>query len=88
MGWMTVIVGAAGAAALIVLWTALRSGRPWRRLGGSFVQGLCAIAAVDVAGIFTGVSLGINWVSLACCGIFGVPGVVSLLLMRWMVLFT
>ena len=75
-----------GAAVIAVLVTTVQSGRPVRYWLTSLVQGVCAIAAVDVVGIFTGISLGFSWFSVACCTAFGMPGVISLLLMRLLTL--
>ena len=47
-----------------------------RGLIGSGAQGLCALAAVNVVGAFTGVSLGLNLLSGLSCLVLGVPGVV------------
>lgn len=65
-------------AVAIVLW---RSGQPIRLLASSAVQGLCALAAVNAAGMFTGVSVGFNWLSGLSCTVLGIPGVVCLLLL-------
>ena len=84
---LTVLVGTVlGIAVLTVLVITVRSGHPMRYWLTSLVQGVCAIAAVDVVGIFTGVSLGFSWFSFACCTAFGMPGVISLLLMRLLAL--
>lgn len=72
-----------GAAALAVLVAAIRSKRPLRQLLVGAIQGLCALAAVNVAGAFTGVSLGIGALSLTTAGLLGIPGVTTLLLLQW-----
>ncbi len=74
-----------GVAVLVLLavWIALfRSKKPVRGLLGSGAQGLCALAAVNVAGAFTGVSLGLNLLSGLSCLFLGVPGVVTLLVLK------
>lgn len=82
-GWLSVLLGIVlGAAALAVLVTFFRTGRPVRYLLTSFVQGVCAIAAVDIVGIFTGVSMGFSVFTMLSCAAFGMPGVISMLLMR------
>lgn len=53
-----------------------------RGLIGSGAQGLCALAAVNVVGAFTGVSLGLNLLSGLSCLVLGVPGVVALLILK------
>ena len=81
-GMNILIAVLSGAAALTVLVMMVRTGKPVRRAATSLVEGFCAMAAVDVAGIFTGVSLGFSWFTAAVCGVFGIPGVISLLIMR------
>lgn len=60
----------------------MKTGKPVRSLVGSSAQGLCALAAVNVAGAFTGVSLGLNLFSALCCIVLGIPGVVGLLVLK------
>ena len=80
---LTILTGAVGAGILLAVVIALfRSGRPVRGLLGSSVQGLCALAAVNVAGTFTGVSLGLNWLTGGVCAVLGLPGVITLLLLK------
>ena len=82
-GWLTVTLYA--VSAVVCLWvgvTLVRSRRPVRGLLGSVLQGACALAAVNVTGMFTGVSLGLNWLSCAVSAVLGVPGVIALLLLN------
>jgi inhibitor of the pro-sigma K processing machinery len=72
----------AGAVAVVVLVTAFYSRRPIRSLLGSGVQGLCALASVNVLAAFTGVSIGFNLFSGGVCLFLGVPGVILLLLLK------
>ncbi len=48
----------------------------------SAVGGAIALAAVNLTGIITGVTLPLNLFSLGVCGILGAPGVISLLVMQ------
>lgn len=59
-----------------------RSGRPVRGLVGSAAQGICALAAVNIAGAFTSVSLGLNLFSGLVCVVLGIPGVIALLVLK------
>lgn len=72
------------AAILIGMWfvfrAMIRTRRPVRSLLGSALQGVCALAAVNVTGLLTGVTLGVNWLSAVCCTVLGVPGVITLLM--------
>ncbi len=80
---MSIVTGLVlGAGMMAVAVTMVRTGRPVRRLLASFVEGICAIAAVDVIGVFTGVSMGFGWFSIIGCAAFGMPGVISMLLMH------
>lgn len=72
----------AGGVFVTVLIAAVRTGQPLRRLGASCAQGLCALGLVDVLGAFTGVSLGFSWFTTAVCGVLGIPGVITLLMLR------
>ncbi len=71
-----------GGITLWVLVAAAKTRRPVRALLSSGVQGLCGLAAVNVVGAFTGVSLGLNWYTGVCCVLLGIPGVVLILLER------
>ena len=78
---LSIAVGAVGIG-LVVVVAMIRSKRPVRGLIGSGAQGLCALAAVNVVGAFTGVSLGLNLLSGLSCLVLGVPGVVALLVLK------
>lgn len=81
--WLTVVLWClAGGIALAILITLFRGEKPLRRLLTGTWQGFCALAAVNVAGIFTGVSLGINLISGLTCLLLGVPGIITLLLLK------
>lgn len=81
--WLSaLLIGLGVVCGVWLLVTAFRNGRPVRRLLGGTLQGACALAAVNVAGAFTGVSLGLNWLSGATCMALGVPGVITLLLLK------
>ncbi|MBQ9965008.1 MAG: pro-sigmaK processing inhibitor BofA family protein [Clostridia bacterium] len=72
----------AGIAVLAAVVGAVCTKKPIRTLLGSALQGLCALAAVNVTGAFTGVSLGINVLTGSFCILGGVPGVITLLLLK------
>ena len=81
--WLTVTgcVVAAGIV-LAVLIAQFRTGKPLRGLLKTGLQGMCALAAVDVAGIFTGVSLGLNVFTGLVSLVLGLPGVIGILLVN------
>ncbi len=74
--------GVLSVCAVVWLVSLIRAGRPVRRILGSTLQGACALAAVNVSGALTGVSLGLNWLSAVVCATLGVPGIIGLLLLK------
>lgn len=79
---MIALWAAAAAVSLAVFIALVKGGRPIRGAVSSCLQGFGALLAVDVAGIFTGVSVGVNALTAFCCGVLGVPGVITLLILR------
>lgn len=78
---------AVGVAALVAVAVALLStGHPLKALGKSAATGFLALAAVNVAGGVTGVSLGLGWLSAGVCTVLGLPGVAMLLFLKSMFL--
>ena len=82
MGLQILLWCVAGIIAVAVLMGAWKTRRPIRSLLGSALQGASALAAVNVTGMFTGVSLGLNALSGIACAVAGVPGVITLLLLK------
>ncbi len=81
--WLEIaLYGIGGAIAVAILAALIASRKPVRGLCSSVLQGACALAAVNVSGMLTGISLGINWFTAAVCGVLGVPGVITLLLLK------
>ncbi|MCL2884976.1 MAG: pro-sigmaK processing inhibitor BofA family protein [Oscillospiraceae bacterium] len=84
--WLQIVLYVCGAAALVaILWALAKDGKPVRRLLSSGLQGLCALAAVNVTGALTGVSLGLGFFSTVCCVLLGIPGVIALLVAKMIV---
>lgn len=74
---------AVGAAALVAVAVALVfTGHPLKALGKSAAGGFLSLAAVNVIGGLTGVSLGLGWLSAAVCTVLGLPGVAMLLFLK------
>jgi len=81
--WLRVgLIGLGCIIGLAVLIAAIRSRRPLRSLLSSGVQGLCALGLVNLLGAFTGVSLGIGWLTAGVGFALGIPGVTGLLLLK------
>ena len=49
-----------------------------------FLVGFAVLFLLNFAGGFVGLSLGINWLNAIVVGIFGAPGVVLLLLLKYL----
>ncbi len=81
--WLQIaLITALVLSAIAVFTAAVRSDKPLRRLCASGVQGLGAIALVNVTAGLTGVSLGFSWLTAGCGALLGVPGVIGLVLMQ------
>lgn len=76
---LTVAAGVIAAALLIAAWC---TGRPIRALLASAMQGLCALAAVNIVSIWSGVTLGVTVFSASVCAALGIPGAATLLIMQ------
>ncbi len=59
-----------------VLISMKKSGHFFKSLTMSAVQGVVSLLAVNAAGIFTGVSLNVNALTLASAVFFGIPGII------------
>ena len=70
-----------GAAALAVWAPPTREGG--RRAAVNGILGLAALLAVNISAKYTGVGLGFNVFNGLVAGILGVPGVVLLVLVQW-----
>lgn len=83
MLWLQIgLIAVAVLTSIAVFTAAVRSGSPLRRVFGSGLQGLGAIALVNVTAGLTGVSVGFSWLTAGCGALLGVPGVIALVLMQ------
>lgn len=81
----TIIIAVVAIGALILLFQLLKA--PLKILLKILLNGLMGFVILFVVnwlGGFVGVSLGINWVNALVAGILGVPGVVLLLLLKYL----
>ena len=78
--WCAVAVGV--AAILAVTIAAISTKHPLKALGKSAAGGFLSLAAVNVLGGLTGVSLGLGWLSVGVCTLLGLPGVAMLLFLK------
>ena len=68
-----------GAVAVIA--ASFKSGRFLKSIITTIFQGISALLCVNVIGLFTGITIALNWYTIGCAGVFGVPSVISILLL-------
>lgn len=76
-------VGILTVCGVTILAIAVRRERPGGVVAGAF-QGALGIAAVNLLSPITGVSIALNGFSLAAAGILGFPGVITILILRFL----
>jgi len=77
-----VLIAGAIICAAAILFSALKTKRPFRSLLISGAGGVAALAVIMITGMFTGVTLAFNGWSLLCAVCAGIPGVVLMLAMK------
>ena len=83
MALIFLVLGGLAAAALGARAAAAREGFLPAAVNG--LLGLAALLAVNLTSKYTGLHLGFNLVNGLTAGILGVPGVVLLLLVQWVI---
>ncbi len=83
MDWFRICLAVVLLLTVIAVFTVIvRSGKPLRRLFASGLQGLGALALVNITAGLTGVSVGFSWLSAGSAALLGAPGVIGLVLMQ------
>lgn len=67
---------------LVIIQVIVKSSHPVRRAVGGILTGLCALAAVNLTGCFTGVTLPVSPLTVGVSGVGGISGVTLLLLLN------
>lgn len=70
------------AGLIAVNFTIFRSGTVFKSFATTIFQGISSLLAVNVIGLFTGVSIALNWYTLGFVSFFGIPASISLLLLN------
>ena len=78
---ITPLVFALVVGVLIVIITLIKSGRPIRYLLLSSISGIGSLFAVNLLTSVTGVSIALNYITLTVSSLFGISGVIGLLLL-------
>lgn len=69
-------------ATLIIVAVAVKGGKSLRTLFFGALEGIASLFAVNALGVFTGVTIGVNAVSLFISCLGGISGVIMLLIMN------
>jgi hypothetical protein len=78
----TYLIIAAAAIACGIIIMLIRSPGAFKRLIACAATGFAALAVVDLASTLTGVFVALSGWSIAVAGLLGLPGVVSMLLIK------
>lgn len=80
---LRILLALAGIAAAVLTVRAAAAREGFLRAAVNALLGLAALLLVNLASRYTGLSLGFNLFNGLVAGILGVPGVVLLLLVQW-----
>lgn len=78
----TYIIVAAAALACGLIIAVLRNPGIFKKIFGSAAAGFAALAVVNLSATVTGVGLAVSVWTIAVAGILGLPGVISMLLLK------
>ncbi len=76
-------IAAAVISAVCVLWWMIKSEKGGISFILSAFQGLAAMFAVNLVGLVTGVTIAVNWYSMAAFALLGMPGVIGALMLNF-----
>lgn len=76
-------IAAAVICAVCVLWWMIKSEKGATSFVLSAFQGLAAMFAVNLVGLVTGVTIAVNWYSMAAFALLGLPGVIGALMLNF-----
>ena len=75
----TIIIAFIAICTVIMLYVMLKRKCLFKGIIASIFQGVCALYAVKLLGLVTGVSVAVNWYTLGTAAALGSPGVALLL---------
>ena len=79
---VAIVCAAAVFIMLVIIQVIVKARHPVRRAIGGILTGLCALAAVNLTGCFTGVTLPLSPLTVGISGVGGISGVTMLLLLN------
>jgi inhibitor of the pro-sigma K processing machinery len=78
----TYIIIAAAAVAIGIIIAVLRSPGFLKKFAGSAAVGFAALGLINLTSSLTGVAIAVSWCNLLAAGILGLPGVISLVVIK------
>ncbi len=63
---------------MFVIWI-IRKGKCLLKSG---IFGIVSLSAINLASFFTGIAVGVNYLTVCCAIVFGLPGVAMMLLLK------
>ncbi|MGN0452955.1 MAG: pro-sigmaK processing inhibitor BofA family protein [Ruminococcus sp.] len=78
--WISVLIMAVTFLLYSIVYSFAKKKKPLRRAFLTMVLGVLTLAALNISGIFTGVSLPVSAMSLCVSTCLGVPGVTAMLI--------
>ncbi|MBQ3044615.1 MAG: pro-sigmaK processing inhibitor BofA family protein [Clostridia bacterium] len=76
-------ITAAIVAVICVIWWTVKSEKGATSFALSALQGIAAMCAVNLTGLVTGVTLAVNWYTIATFIVLGLPGVIGALVLKF-----
>ena len=78
--WITLIVCGIIFLLLFSIQIIIRAKNPLKKTFFSMLKGITTLVAVNILGVFTGVTLPVSLLSLAIAAVVGMPGVTAMLI--------
>lgn len=78
--WITFLFCAIIFLLLFFIQIIVKAKNPLKKTVFSMLKGIATLAAVNILGVFTGVTLPISLLSLAISAVVGIPGVTAMLI--------
>lgn len=82
----SIFITLAAICTVSVLWWMIKSEKGATSFAVSALQGIAAIFAVNLTGLVTGISLAVNWYTIATAVLLGLPGVITTLALNLLLL--
>ena len=77
-----ILIASAVVAVICVMWWTVKSEKGASSFIISALQGIAAMCAVNLTGLFTGVTLAVNWYTVSSFIVLGMPGVIAALVLK------